>query len=573
MVQWLRTTVIVTLAAGHALADELPLRDVRTAATVHLPGADVELPVPWWREAIQAPLGIAARTASITADEAVIQSMAQSPDIQVFGIQPQIERAEITRQQAAFDWTNFLESTWDDRSDPIGSTLTTGSIEGRYKDRLLSTAGGTRKTTTSGTELELAERMGWQQNNSTFLIPNPQTTSRLELTLTQPLLAGRGEAYNLRRVIEARLITEGSQAQSIARIQQYLLTVHERYWELYRARAIFLQRKRAADRAAELAESLNRRTQLDTSSRQVFRSRTAAEQQHAELIKAAGIADMASIELRRLVGTVDFESELIPLQSPTIAVDAIDPATAIQCALAKRAEIDAAVREIRVASVRLGASKNELMPRLDLIAGTYVAGLTPDRSFADAFGRQLSDGRPTYNMGVAWEQPAGNRAAKMVRYRRQLEMQAAMARYESAVQDVRRDVEMALHQIHLTYRSLVQRHQTLAAAQDEANFLLDRWNTSPGSDGPVILLLEDLIGAQSRVADEENATVIAETEHAIAQVRYLKATGTLIQSCRPIAPAEPAENFPLPPPELPGAMIESEINAPEQTRSPEAIAP
>ncbi|MGV3485130.1 MAG: hypothetical protein ACO1RT_11995, partial [Planctomycetaceae bacterium] len=243
MVQWARTAVILVLVAEYSVADEMPLRDVPSATVGHLP-ANVKFPTPWWREAIQAPLGIATKTASITADEAVIQSMAQSPDIQVFGIQPQIERTEITRQQAAFDWTNFLETTWNDRSDPIGSTLTTGSVDGRFEDRLLSGAAGTRKTTTGGTEFELAERTGWQRNNSTFLVPNPQTTSRLELTLTQPLLAGSGKTYNLRRVVEARLISEGSQAQSIARIQQYLLTVHERYWELYRARAIFLQRRR-----------------------------------------------------------------------------------------------------------------------------------------------------------------------------------------------------------------------------------------------------------------------------------------------------------------------------------------
>lgn len=568
MAQSLRMAIIAALVTGNAAADDPPLRDnsIEIAyspdSVSPWPAPAAELPVPWWRDAIRAPLGIAATTALITADEAVIQSMTLSPDIQILTVQPQIERTEITRQQAAFDWANFLESAWTDRNDPIGSTLTTGSLEGRYEDRLLSAAAGARKATTSGAEIELAERMGWQRNNSTFLIPNPQSTSRLELTLTQPLMAGSGEAYNLRRVVEARLITEGSQSQSVARIQQYLLTVHERYWELYRARAIFIQRKAAADRAAELAESLSNRTQLDTSSRQLFRSRTAAAQQRAELMKAASAADMASIELRRLVGSIDYQSELIPMQSPSIDLIPIDSTIAFQNALAKRAEIDTAVREIRVASVRLGASKNELMPRLDLIAGAYVAGLTPDRSFSDALGRQFSDGRPTYNLGVAWERAAGNRAAKVVRYRRQLEMQEAMARYESAVQDVRRDVEIALQQVHLTYRSLIRRHEALAASQAEAGFLVDRWHTAPASDGPPILLLEDLISAQSRLADEENATVIAETDHAIAQVRYLQASGMLIQS-RGLM--HPADGLPLPLP-LPDEMIESEINAPEIPR-------
>ena len=60
--------------------------------------------------------------------------------------------------------------------------------------------------------------------------------------------------------------------------------------------------------------------------------------------------------------------------------------------------------------------------------------------------------------------------------------------------------------------------------------MLDRWNTAPTSDGPAILLLEDLINSQSRLAEEETLTVNAETEHAVAYIRYLKAIGSLLQS-------------------------------------------
>lgn len=545
------TTVALVMAVSVVI--ELPLRgefvDHSQANLLSEMGpkpSAVEIPIPWWRDAIETPLGISPRQTRITADEAMLLSLSQAPDIQVFAVQPEIERTEITRQQAAFDWNTFLESAWSDRSDPIGSTLVTGSVDGRFEDQLLSGGGGLRKSTTSGAEVELAERIGWQKNNSAFLIPNPQSTSRLELTLTQPLLAGRGDSYNLRRVFEARLFAEGTKAQSIANVQEYLLQVHQRYWELYRARAIFLQRKRAADRAGELAQSLYERTQLDATSRQLFRSRTAAAQQRAELMNAATAADLAAIELRRAIGMTDYDAELVPMQSPMTFEVSTDPSVAFQTALARRAEIDSAVRAVRIASVRFGASKNELLPRLDLIAGTYVAGLTPNQAVVDAFGRQFSDGRPSYNLGLAWERAAGNRASKSTLYRRQLEVQESMSRYESAVQDVRRDVEISIHQLHLSFRSLLQRHESLAASQAEAEYLLDRWNTSPGSDGPTILLLEDLVNSQSRLAEEEVATVTAETEHALAHVRYLKATGSLLQDHRSETPTELQPSMPAP---------------------------
>lgn len=528
----LRSAIVAALVTGIAVANDLPLRDPGNETDTVSSAGPIDIPVPWWRESIQAPLGIAPRTIEITADGAVIESLSQSPDIQVFNVQPQIERTEITRQQAAFDWKNFLDSAWNDRSDPIGSTLTTGNSDSRFKDKLLSANGGTRKATSSGAEIEIAERVGMQRNNSVFLVPNPQSTSRLGLTLTQPLMAGRGESYNLRRVVEAKLLTEGSESQSLARVQDYLFRVHQSYWDFYRARAIFLQRKRAADRSAELAESLALRSTLDTTGRQLVRSRTAAAQRRAELISAASTADMAAVELRRLVGMSDFESELIPMQSPTVYVDQIDSDISLQTALTRRGEVAVAVREIKIASVRLGASKNELLPKLDLIAGAYVAGLTPNQTLGNSFSNQFSQGRPTYNFGLAWERPAGNRAPKSVQFRRQLEMQQALSRYETAVQDVRRDVEIAVLQVHLTYRTLLQRHESLVAAKAEADFLLDRWNTSPNSDGPAILLLEDLINAQSTLSTEENATVFAETEHALARVRYLRAVGSLLHSSR-----------------------------------------
>ncbi len=81
---------------------------------------------------MQTPLGIAARHTVITADEAMLLTLTQSPDIQVFQVRPQIEYTEITRQKAAFDWNTFLDSSWNDRSDPIGSTLTTGTVDGRF---------------------------------------------------------------------------------------------------------------------------------------------------------------------------------------------------------------------------------------------------------------------------------------------------------------------------------------------------------------------------------------------------------------------------------------------------------
>ncbi len=228
-----------------------------------------------------------------------------------------------------------------------------------------------RRTTTSGTSVELAQRMGWQANNSAFLVPNPQSTSRLELAVTQPLMAGRGESYQLRRVVEARLIAEGTQAESLAKIQNTLLQVHQRYWDLYRTRAIFLQRRQAVERAEQLSQSLQARTALirpvaswlgrklrwpasssidDRScQRGPCGNRVASADRHGRLrigVGACPRSSTQSIDHRHWSSHSDRD-----LTSP---------------------EIESAVREIKIAGVRVGASRNELMPKLDFIAGPML---------------------------------------------------------------------------------------------------------------------------------------------------------------------------------------------------------
>ena len=68
----------------------------------------------------------------------------------------------------------------------------------------------------------------------------------------------------------------------------------------------------------------------------------------------------------------------------------------------------------------------------------------------------------------------------------------------------------------------------MVAATNEAEFLLDRWTTLPNIDDSVTLLLEDLLDAQERVADEEEAFSQAQLDYSVAVVALKQSMGTLI---------------------------------------------
>jgi len=200
--------------------------------------------VPWWDRRVKEPAGLAQLTLPVSIDQLVQGALQYSSYVKVISAEPWIQRSEIVREQAEFDWRLFLESTYDDKNDPVGSELTTGNDQSRFKDRTLSGETGLRRRNLYGGRTEVTQQLGGQRNNSRFLDPNPQSTALLELRYTQPLLNGAGRCYNESRVVLARIGTNAAEDQLARELQSHLLQVTEAYWDLYLARAEYFQRLR-----------------------------------------------------------------------------------------------------------------------------------------------------------------------------------------------------------------------------------------------------------------------------------------------------------------------------------------
>ena len=158
----------------------------------------------WWRELVTRPLR---STDSMPLDlqNLLVRTLEHSKQIKVFSELPMIRETAIGEADASFDWYGFLDTRWDDVSEPVGNSLTVGGNGRRFNDHDWSGTTGLRRKTTTGAQLELSQRVGWQDNNSTFFIPDPQGTSRLTLGFTQPLLRGRGRLYNTSLTVLAQI--------------------------------------------------------------------------------------------------------------------------------------------------------------------------------------------------------------------------------------------------------------------------------------------------------------------------------------------------------------------------------
>lgn len=489
---------------------------------------------PWWEQLVQQPIwNENSAPLRVSVDRLVDSAVEFSPNVQALLTEPEIRQAQIGQELAAFDWTSFLETQYDDINEPIGSTLTTGNNADRYKDKNWEMAGGVRRRTDRGGEFEIAQEIGTERNNSSFLQPNPQANSRLELSFIQPLLRGAGKDYNRSRVILATIDSKAMRDEVSRQLQTHVVRVAEVYWELFRARSALVQRKRLLEEAELILANLEARRIVDAQQRQVLRARAAVAQRRAEIVRAENDIKNAEARLRFLVNSPDLVQdarlELLPLDAPPLQLPPVGMRESLLAALQSRQDISAALHTINASMIRLGVAKKDLLPKLDLLLSSRIDGLESESAIGESLGNQFADGRPTVGLGFNFEFPLGNRLSKAQLNQREWEAQRALREFDQTVSQALLDVEVAARNYLTAERELIGRFESLTAAAEEVDYLQDRWGKLAGVGDSATLLLENLLDAQERRTSEEAAFVEAQIAYSLGLVQLRFAMGTLIQ--------------------------------------------
>lgn len=489
--------------------------------------------LPWWIDGVRNELGFSKEYVPITLDALLQSAICCSPHVQMAATEPHIQHTQVFVEAAQFDWRTFVDTKYDDINDPVGNTLTTGNNDDRFTQGEWFGQAGAKKRNRAGGEFEASQRIGYLNNNSVFLIPPNQGSSRLQLSYRQPIFRGSGKSYNESLIFLAKIDYTTSADQFLGNLQSHLSSVTEAYWELVRTRAEFLQKKKLLDSATVIVEQLEGRAEVDASSRQILRARAAVEKRRAEIARTITSIRNAESQLRLLVNAPDLVAaagaEFTPMDIPVSDYVPVELADALSTALTNRQDISSAIRNLRASNVKLGVAKNELLPRLDMVIGTYVAGLDGNSDVFNSWVNQFRDGRPGFNVGFEFELPQGNRAAKAREMRRRWELNKSLHEFRSIVETAMTEVEVAVREIETTHQELRGRFQAMNAAREETEYLRDRWQTLPGLDDSVTLLLEDLLASQERLAAEEAAYSQAQVNYALAFVDLQERMGTLFQ--------------------------------------------
>jgi outer membrane protein TolC len=443
-----------------------------------------------------------------------------------------IGQSAICEAQGKFDPRAFAESKLAALSEPTGSLLTTGGPD-PWIDTHWTAATGIRKQTLTGAQVEVSQQVGYEDSNSLYFSPPHQGTARLNLTLTQPLLNGAGQAYNGSVMVLAEINADIARDRFSHDLQSLLLDLHRNYWDLYLQRSALAQRVRLYQQAVAVRNDLIARQRLDATRGQLLRAEAAVANRQAALFRYKAAIGNAEARIRAVVNDPALapcgQTEMLPDQMPIRTCVPTNLDNSLVIALKARPEIQQGIKEIRAASVRTEVAENEVLPVLNAIIDTYVSGLEGHGAIGQAYGDQFSEGRPSYTGGLMFEVPlCGNRSANARLSARQAELRQATCQLEATTAGIRAEVEIAVRDVETSYREMVSKYHAMAAGEAEISYLTSRWHALPGDDQNGGFMLDELLTAQERLAQAEYEFAAAEAAYNLALITHSRATGMLL---------------------------------------------
>jgi len=374
-------------------------------------------------------------------------------------------------------------------------------------------------------------------SNSSFFLFNPYTASTLNFQLTQPLLRNGWFAANRAPLVIARRNLQQSRAAFVAEVNNNILQAVNQYWAVVQARGNL----EVAQESMAAAESTYKRDKralelgalppLD-----IYRSESQVASRRVLVIQSEYALRQAEDALRLTIGTDQdpyFQAlnlDLTERPEPGDELRAIDAASALQTALTKRPEFEAAQAALARDETQIRLARNHLLPQLDLLA-LYASNGVGGRTGIDTIGQPLSSswlnqmfgfGYPTYEAQLTLSLPLKNRAAKA-------EMGSALVSRRSDLynqryirEQVTLDVTNAVHQLEQAKLSVAAGKEALDLAQK--TMAAEQRKYELGS-GTIFFVLE----AQTELASAQQSLLRSEVGYQMALASVDHATGELLE--------------------------------------------
>lgn len=440
---------------------------------------------------------------------------------------------------------------------------------GTFAQDLVASNTELSKRAATGSQFAIRHGITYDQNNSiTNLFPNGSYDTVLEAEARQPLLQGAGTAFNRiagpnsqpglpNGVLIARTKTDISLADFEIRIRDFLSNVENAYWDLYFAYRDLDAKILARDKSLEtltdvqgqLSAGKKNQADLHQASEQYFRFQQEVlnalkgrplDGTHTNNGSRAGTfrglpgVRVAERRLRLLIGVPPSDHRLIrPADEPPLAEIVYDWEQLVSEAMSRRAELRRQQWQVKRRELELLASKNYLLPRLDLVGRYRWRGFGDDllnpsgnstTPFDNAYENLTSGDFQEWQVGVELSAPIGFRRGQTAVRNGELQLAREKAVLHEQQRQIVHEVSNAVAEVQRSLENYKLSHDRLWASDQQVRAL----KASFAADQTA---LDVVLDAQRRFAGALSGFHQSQVEYAVALKNVHFQKGTLLEYC------------------------------------------
>lgn len=389
-----------------------------------------------------------------------------------------------------FDPVFFANNTYRKTETPFAAPtavpLLAQILDAQVSGNVAST--GVRKTNRLGGLGEFSFNHDWMRTGRDGdPVFNPSERPRMELSYTQPLLAGGGRAANEAPIVIARLDLDRSFFQYKNNVQELVRSVIAGYWALVGARTNLWAREQQENllRVSEERALARFKRGVDDLS-ELSQARVAYANIRASLIAAQADVLQREAALRNVLGLPPEDGvRLVPSTPPTRDHVEFGWQQLFDTAQVQRPDLIELSLILQADQQRLIQSRNLARPSLDATAlhrwnglrGTIVTGNSIASSPAD---------HTDWSMGVTFSVPVGLRAARAQMRSAELLISRDRANIQQGLHATRHTIATSLRNLESSYLQYTAFREARLAAYD--NILVQIKTAAVGSVEYIVLL-------------------------------------------------------------------------------------
>jgi len=457
-------------------------------------------------------------------------------------INPALSRQRVEQAKSVFDPVASLTLSKDRSVRQVGSAL---ALPAQNELENLNMDAGISGKWITGTETELHFTGSRNKTNSVFAGLNPSYSSELILSLTQPLLKDFGISANTAALRIAANNETISRDRFADQVMEVLYHVESAYWELVYAKDALLVEEASLKRAEDFLKLTKGKVDVGLLPKvEILQAEAERAAREEGVISAQDAFQDAEDLLRRLLNLSEkeayWEIHLVPTDSPRVESVESDLSRELQEGLKHRPDLNQAKMDLKNRKIRFRYSRNQLLPRVDLIGSLGLSGLAgtaqaqqdfqdPSKTVLSPFSGNYNDSlnelksgsNYSYSLGLQVTYPLGNRNAKSEMVLAELEKRKALF----GLKDLENRV---IQEVREAYRQIRTNRKRIAATEAARKLAGERLKSETRRFDLGMSTSHDVLEYQEKFALAQRRELRARIDYQSARVHLEQVKGTLL---------------------------------------------